>query len=102
MLIADVRLRLRPDAADTFEAVTGAFVQASREEPGCLDFQLLRVDGEPDRVVLLERWTDMAAFDAYLGSDAFAAFRERVVPLLAAPPESVYYDASVADRAVVR
>ena len=52
--------------------------------------------------MLLERWTDAAAFEAYLGSDAFAAFRERVMALIAAPPESVYYVASVADRAVVR
>ena len=80
----------------------GPFVQESREASGCLDFHMLWVHGELHRAVLLERWRDLASFEAYLGSDAFAVFRERVLPLLSGPPDSAYYEAVVAERGVVR
>lgn len=102
MLIADVRFSIRPAAREAFAEAIGPFVAQSRTAPGNLDFQVLRVDGQPDRFVLLERWQTQAHFDAYLASDAFAAFRTGVGPLLAGPPESVYYEAAVADREVVR
>lgn len=102
MLIADVRISIRPDAQQTFDDVIGPFLEQSRRSEGNLDFQLLRVEGEPHRFVLLERWESRAAFEAYLGSDAFAAFRIQVGPLLAGPPESAYYDASPAERETVR
>ena len=102
MMIADVRISIRPDAEDTFARAIGPFLAQSRQADGNLDFQLLRVEDAEHRFVLLERWESMAAFEAYLASDAFAAFRTDVGPLLAGPPESVYYDASVADRETVQ
>ncbi|MEL6616139.1 MAG: putative quinol monooxygenase [Bacteroidota bacterium] len=102
MLIADVRFSIRPDAETAFSAAIGPFLDASREADGNLDFQLLSLSGEEHRYVLLERWETLEAFEAYLGSDAFAAFRTEVGPLLAGPPESAYYEARVADRETVR
>lgn len=102
MLIADVRLHLRPDTEGAFPFIVGPSAEQSRASEGCIDFQVLRVEGDPHRAVLLERWSDMASFEACLGSDAFAAFRERVMPLRSGPPDSAYYQASVADREVVR
>ena len=102
MLIADVRIAIRADALGAFTEAIGPFVEASRRADGNLAFDLLRLDGDDARFVLLERWESQAAFDAYLASDAFAAFRTDVGPLLAGPPESAYYAARVADRETVR
>jgi quinol monooxygenase YgiN len=34
-------------------------------EPGCEQFEVFRSAVEPDRLVLLERWTDQAALDTH-------------------------------------
>lgn len=34
-------------------------------EPGCLQFELFQSAVNPDKLVLLERWTDQAALDAH-------------------------------------
>lgn len=35
------------------------------QEPGCEHFELFRSVSEPDKIVLLELWTDQAALDAH-------------------------------------
>jgi quinol monooxygenase YgiN len=35
------------------------------KEPGCEQFEAFRSVLDPDRVILLERWTDQAALDAH-------------------------------------
>ena len=47
-------------------------MEASRAEPGCLDYVFAADPLDPERVVLFERWADQAALDAHL-----AAMRER-------------------------
>jgi quinol monooxygenase YgiN len=39
-------------------------------EPGCEQFELFRNDLDPDRLVLLERWSDQAALDAHAQMNA--------------------------------
>lgn len=36
-----------------------------RQEPGCEQFECFRSIGDPDKVILLERWKDQAALDEH-------------------------------------
>lgn len=36
------------------------------QEPGCEQFEVFQSGIDPDKLVLLERWSDQAAFDAHL------------------------------------
>lgn len=66
-----------------------------RAEEGCLRYDLHRVSGEPDRFVLIERWSSQAALDAHdvtphmieadAASPAFRAAPAEVIRLDAAP-----------------
>ncbi|MCG6498851.1 putative quinol monooxygenase [Kitasatospora sp. A2-31] len=66
-----------------------------RAEPGCLQYDLHRVSGEPDRFVLIERWESEAALAAHdvtphmveadAASPAFRAGPAEVVRLVAEP-----------------
>jgi len=45
-----------------------------RNEPGCLQFDVLEPEGEGDRVLLYEIYTDKAAFDAHRKTEHFLVF----------------------------
>jgi quinol monooxygenase YgiN len=47
-----------------------AYARRCREvlqEPGCEQFEIFRSVEHPDRMVLMERWTDQAALDVHAG-----------------------------------
>jgi autoinducer 2-degrading protein len=48
--------------------------EASRAEPGCRDFTVLREVGEPRTFVLYEVYDDEAAFDAHRQSEHFKRY----------------------------
>lgn len=69
-----VDFQLKPGAAAAFLAAVAVNARAStRDEPGCLQFDVL-VPEEPDRVVLYERYVDEAAFAAHLETPHFKSF----------------------------
>ncbi len=43
------------------------------QEPGCEQFEIFQSALNPDRLVLLERWTDQAALDVHAGVNATRA-----------------------------
>jgi quinol monooxygenase YgiN len=45
-----------------------------KEEPGCLGFDVLRPEGEPDTVMLIETYRDEAAYKAHRVTAHFLAF----------------------------
>ncbi|UWQ20628.1 putative quinol monooxygenase [Jannaschia sp. W003] len=57
--------------------------RASREEPGCLRFDVATDPERPDTVFLWELYRDEAAFDAHRGTDHYARFAEVAAPLVA-------------------
>lgn len=67
--------RLKPGSRAAFRRlVDDNAIASTREEPGCLRFDVLEPTGERERVVLYEIYDDRAAFDAHLKTAHFAAF----------------------------
>ena len=57
--------------------------EASRQEPGCLEFTVFQAIDDPRAILLYERYADEAAFQAHRQSPHFKAIIEQqVVPLL--------------------
>jgi quinol monooxygenase YgiN len=52
---------------DRFLALSQEAMRLARETPGCLEFAVLADPLEDDRVVVLERWTDNDALQAFRG-----------------------------------
>jgi autoinducer 2-degrading protein len=78
-----VQMEVRPGMREQFLAGMAANAEASvRDEPGCLRFDVCSVQGDENRFVLYELYTDADAFAAHKASAHFAAWRqvaERVV-----------------------
>ena len=77
----------------TLEAKEGEFenlleisrVQARRsmdEEPGCLNFEVLRPKEKTACLIFVEHYADQAALDHHVGTERLAAFREAMLPLV--------------------
>ncbi|MGK2949136.1 MAG: putative quinol monooxygenase [Acidimicrobiales bacterium] len=71
-----------------------ALAQLAGEQPivramaGCVDFRLFPAPDSDTAITVLHEWSDQAAFDAYLSSDAFARSGAVLRPLMQGPPSS--------------
>lgn len=85
-LIAD--LEALPGCGDEVEAAIAASqaVAMTREEPGCLAYDLCRDADAPDRFVAYESWRDLDSLREHLAAPHFAAVGAALGGLLAAAP----------------
>ena len=72
-----VQMEVRPGSREDFLAGMTANAEAAvRDEVGCLRFDLCSVEGEENRFVLYELYTDAEAFAAHKQAPHFLAWRE--------------------------
>jgi quinol monooxygenase YgiN len=72
--------------ADTLLDALKESALASREEPGCLMYEIHEDLDKPGTFVLFERWADSEALQAHMGMDHTRKFMKTAGPVLAAPP----------------
>ncbi len=71
-----VQMTVRPGRREEFLAGMAANAEASvRDEPGCLRFDVCSVDGDENRFLLYELYTDADAFAAHKAVPHFAEWR---------------------------
>ncbi len=75
LFVVVVDFQLKPGMGKQFRALIDVNADASvRDEPGCLQFDVLEPEGEEGRVLLYEIYADQAAFDAHLKTEHFHVF----------------------------
>ncbi len=71
---------VKPEAVDQVRAALVTLAAATRDEEGCVSYDLYESAAAPGTFVTIERWTDAAALDAHMGTPhvatAFAAAGE--------------------------
>ena len=69
-------LDVRPERMEAFVALARSFAaECLTREPGCRQFQVVRLETTPHRVLFVEAYDDVAAFDAHRASDHLVRFR---------------------------
>jgi len=77
MLAIFATVLIKPGYRDKYiEAVKDNAVGATKNEPGCYRFDVLRDDSDPDRVYLYEVWQDEAALAAHGSSPHYKRLKE--------------------------
>jgi len=71
MISFTVRMKFRSDDRPRVAELLTALAQASRKEPGCVNYVPHLVDGEPDTVVIYEQYRDQKAVDAHRAAPHF-------------------------------
>jgi quinol monooxygenase YgiN len=73
MLVNAVIYTFAADSVDTVIPMLRDIAVASRQEPGCLGFEVNRSNDDPNAFVLYERWVDAAALEAHYATEHFIA-----------------------------
>ena len=69
-------LEVQPQQLDAFVALAGAFAaECLAREPGCRQFQVVRLESAPPRVLFFEVYGDDAAFEAHCAAGHLSAFK---------------------------
>jgi quinol monooxygenase YgiN len=80
----------RTALVEDLEALLGELATASRAEPLCSDFRVLRAE-ERGELVLLAAWNSEAAMREHYSSEHYRRYREQVGPLLARDSDTVIH-----------
>jgi quinol monooxygenase YgiN len=78
-------LKARPEAREALCDALRALVLPTRQEPGCLDYQLFELTDEPGTFYMRESFMDELALEAHRETAHFQAFAARLEPWLAEP-----------------
>ena len=73
----------KPGQVDALLARIVTHARLSREEPGCIRFDVAVGREDPDTVHFYEIWADPAALDVHANTDRIKAFRAEVKELVA-------------------
>jgi len=80
------RISSRAGAASQLRQVLHDLVGPSRDEPGCVSYELFQDDENPLDFVTIEHWADDRAADAHLTTPHVAEAIAKAAKVLAQPP----------------
>jgi quinol monooxygenase YgiN len=72
-----LKAKTRPEMAEAFETLFRAYVEPSRQEPGCIEYHMLRDQQDPSLFVFYEVWADKAALDLHSALPHMVEFIEK-------------------------
>jgi len=91
MLIIHVHIRVKPEHVEAFKAATIANARASVREAGIARFDFCQQTDDPATFVLVEAYRTEAATAAHKATAHYAAWRDAVAPMMAAPRTSARF-----------
>jgi quinol monooxygenase YgiN len=89
MIFITAKFLIKPEDAGNWPAITAAFTEATRSEPGCLWFDWYRSLADPNEYVLVEAFRDGDAGAAHVGSAHFRQAQRDLPPHLASTPKII-------------
>lgn len=93
MIVVTGSVVVRDGGLDEALALSLEHVRRSRTEPGCLAHAVHRDVEQPQRLVFVEEWADLAALTAHFAVPASRAFVQALSALAVEPPSMTIYDA---------
>jgi len=60
-----LKAKTRPEKAEAFETLFRAYVEPSRQEPGCIEYHMLRDKEDPSLFIFYEIWESQAHLDVH-------------------------------------
>jgi quinol monooxygenase YgiN len=67
----------RPEKSDAFQALFSDYVEASRQEEGCIEYHMLRDCEDPSLFIFYEIWQSKAHLDVHSALPHMANFFEQ-------------------------
>ena len=87
MKVLLVTIKIKPEHRDAFmEAMMDDARGSNNDEPGCLRFDVLQDEEDPDTIHLYEAYLDQAALEAHRQAPHYIRWRDTVQDWFAEPP----------------
>ncbi|RAY16347.1 hypothetical protein DPM19_05565 [Actinomadura craniellae] len=74
MIVVSGFMEVAPDCADRFAERTRELVDATRREPGCVEYRFARSIEKAERFEVFEEFVDQAAFDEHARADHYRSW----------------------------
>ncbi|MEU5994705.1 putative quinol monooxygenase [Spirillospora sp. NPDC047418] len=74
MIVVSGLMEVAPDCADQFAARTRELVDATRREPGCVEYRFARSIEKAERFEFFEEFADQAALDEHVRADHYRSW----------------------------
>lgn len=81
------RVKARPDRVSAVRELLGGLVEPTREEPGCVSYELLQNRDDPTDFTFVEEWASDSALEAHLSSDHLEEALPELEAIVAEPPD---------------
>ena len=80
-------MNVRPEKLDETLTAFDSLVAATRQEEGCITYELLQNVEDPNDLTFVEEWSSAEALQAHFETEHFKAVAARAGELLATPPD---------------
>jgi quinol monooxygenase YgiN len=91
MICVIVLAKVRPGKEEDARSALAATAASTRQEPGCLQYDLHVDLSDPGSLAIYERWRDQAALDAHMKMPYVQSLFARLPELLSEPPSMKSY-----------
>jgi quinol monooxygenase YgiN len=81
-----------PEKVEELKKVLKKIIEPTRQEKGCLQYELFQNQAEPTDFTFVEEWTTKEALTAHLASEHIQNALKQVDGLVAAAPDIRIYD----------
>jgi quinol monooxygenase YgiN len=92
MIAVIAKLSIKEDKVDEAVALISDLVTQVAQEKDTLAYSMNREKQNPNVVVMIERYRDMAALKAHSGTPYFKVFFDKIGPFLSTKPEITILD----------
>lgn len=92
MLVTHVFVHVKPECIDDFKAICADNSGNSRQEPGCVRFDVIQQKDDPQRFVLMEVYRTSEDVDNHKQTDHYHRWRETVEDMQVERRYSIKYE----------
>jgi quinol monooxygenase YgiN len=85
------RIKAKAENVEQVRELLSTQVGPTRNEPGCLKYELLQNRDDPTDFTFVEEWTSVAALENHSASDHIKAVRSKLPPLVMGPTDIRMY-----------
>jgi quinol monooxygenase YgiN len=86
------RVAALPDKVEAVKAVLVGLIEPTRQEAGCIRYELLQNQSEPTDLTFVEEWASNEALDAHFATDHFKEVDAKLEGLLASEADIRIYN----------
>ena len=76
MIYLIATLKIEPGSLPKFIDAAKTCIEATRQEPGCISYDLVQSQTDEDTLMFVERWENQEALDGHFNAPHFKVWRE--------------------------